>query len=92
MSLRRYVINLPIPEDEEGKLPTALLTKPTSPQLTAMADMTWLQIILTMIRRLKSYATDIKPTEPSMEPIIAKVHKCYHDETPPRPCEQEVDI
>ncbi len=92
MTMRRYVCDLPIPEDQDGNLPAALSTKPTIAQLTAMADMTWLQIILTMIRRLKLYAADINSTLPTEEKAMAKVHKCHHDETPPRPCENEQEI
>lgn len=92
MTLRRYTIDLAIPEDNGGNLPAALQAKPTAAQLSAMADMSWLQIIVTMVRRLKTYAVDINPTRPMAELVQAKVHRCHHDEIPPRPCEREEDL
>lgn len=92
MSLRRFIVDLHLPEDQNGNLPAALFSTPTPAQLSAMASMTWFQIIATMIRRLKSYSAQPPTNGPAIQPDIAKSHRCYHDETPFRECEAQEDI
>jgi hypothetical protein len=92
MTLKRFIMDLPIPEDAMGNLHADLSLKPTSAQLQTMATMTWLAIIKLMVRRLKNYAVDINAGGPITAVATAKVHECHHDEIPPRPCGLEEDI
>jgi len=91
MPHRRFTIDLAIPLDAQGELPAALRSKPTAGQLSAMADMTWAQIIKEMIRRLRSYAEKINDGTTKEEPTdTAKEHVCRHQEG--LPCDGETDI
>jgi len=83
----RFQIHLDgfIPEDSKGtlvagiKIPTAFATK---------------------IPVIRSKVHDVKDFVASMERVLsgeelsltAKYHICYHNETPPQPCEAEQDI
>ena len=76
MPYRRYRIDLAIPET----IPPALLQKPTPAQLTAIGDMTWAEIIKTMILRLKAYSEKINAgTTKEEDATVAKWHLCKHD-------------
>lgn len=87
MAHRRFTIDLAIPET----IPAALLQKPTAGQLTAMADMTWLEIVQEMIRRLKLYSQKINEgTSREEDTLKAKWHLCKHADS--LPCEEEEDI
>jgi len=87
MPLHRFQIDLAIPDP----IPPALLQKPTKAQLTAMADMTWIQIVRTMIQRLKGFSQKINEgTSREEDTIRAKKHICKHDIS--MPCEGEEDI
>jgi len=87
MTIRRFTIDLAIPE----KIPETLLEKPTQAQLTALAKMTWLEIIRTMIRRLKEYSENINTGTAKEEDATRAVwHLCNHDIG--LPCEPEQEI
>lgn len=87
MAHRRFKIDLAIPE----VIPPALLKKPTSAQLTAMGNMTWIEIFNTMIQRLKTYSEKINVgTVKEEDTFRAKWHICRHADN--LPCDSEVDI
>lgn len=45
------------------------------------------------VRELKAFAVKINEGLPNEEMTVkAKYHKCYHDESPPQPCEPEKEI
>jgi len=89
MSLYRYNINLALPKP----IPNVFDTKPTSKELTWISNHTWIEIIREAILRLKAHSVIINPEKPNVEDTIKAVyHICYHDETPPKPCETPVDI
>ena len=76
MPLHRFQIDLAIPDP----IPKALLQKPTTQQLTAMANMTWIQIVRAMIQRLKGFSQKINEgTSREEDTIRAKKHICKHD-------------
>jgi len=87
MANRRFIIDLAIPET----IPSALLQNPTPAQLTAMGNMTWLDIIKTMIQRLRTYSEKINAgTTREEDTIRAKQHICRHADG--LPCDPETDI
>lgn len=43
--------------------------------------------VFALIKKLKGKLKTIKKGEPDEENSYAWIEKCYHDETPPRPCE-----
>ena len=76
MATIRFTLDLAIPEAVFNAIPTA--------RKLAFRD---------EIRALKSLAIKINEGQPNEEMTVrASYHKCFHDETPPKPCEQEVDI
>ncbi len=87
MAHRRYTIDLAIPET----IPAALLQKPTPAQLTALGNMTWAEIIMEMVRRLKGYSERINAgTAKAEDTVRAKQHICRHADN--QPCDPEEDI
>jgi len=76
MSFLRFNLDLAIKQP----LPLGLLEKPTSTQLQAMADMTWVQIFREMVRRLKTYSEKIELVKSIEETTRATFHVCRHDE------------
>lgn len=76
MPYERINIQLAIKEP----LPAILLQKPTQAQLTALGQMTWLEIIQEMIRRFKKYSEKINAGRDNEEDTTqAKRHRCQHD-------------
>ena len=76
MSLIRFRLDLAIPESVYEAIPLA--TK------IAFRD---------RIRAMKALAVKINEGKPEEEAAVkATRHRCHHDETPPQPCEPEVDI
>jgi len=72
----RFQIDLAIPDP----IPNALNEKPTTAQLTAIKNMTWIQIIRTMVQRLKQVSEKInKGTDGEEDTVRAKKHICKHD-------------
>ena len=87
MANKRYKLDLAIPET----IPPALLKKPTPAQINAISQMTWAEIIVEMIRRLKSYSNKINAgTSKEEDTTIAKWHICRHADN--MPCDEERDI
>jgi len=87
MANRRYKLDLAIPET----LPPALLKKPTPAQIAVMSNMTWAEIIVEMIRRLKSYSNKINAgTLKEENTTIAKWHICRHADN--MSCDEEQNI
>ena len=87
MANRRYKLDLAIPET----IPPALLKKPTPAQITAIGKMTWAEIIVEMIRRLKSYSNKINAgISREEDTTIARWHICRHADN--MPCDEEQDI
>jgi hypothetical protein len=85
-------MDLPLPLDAGGNLPAPFYQKPTQPQLAAMANMTWGEIIHQILLRLKAMAVTINPGTQAQETPTLKHHLCHHDDTPPAICEPEEDI
>jgi len=86
MSYERINVQLAI----KLPLPELLFQKPTQAQLTALADMSWLQIIKTMIRKFRDYSEKINAGSINEEDtLIAKRHECTHDEDPIEQCVEE---
>ncbi len=80
MPYERLNIQLAVKLGAGDSIPPALLAKPTTAQLNAMANMTWLAIIREMIKRFKIYSENINAgTEHEEETRIAKRHTCDHD-------------
>ena len=76
MALIRFSLDLAIPEAVYNAIPTAKKL-----------------IARDAIRDLKALAVKINEGLPNEEMTVrAVMHKCYHDETPQKPCEQETDI
>jgi hypothetical protein len=87
MAHRRFTIDLAIPE----VIPPALLQKPTPAQLTALGNMTWIEIVKEIITRLKGYSEKINAGTPKEEDTIrAKKHICRHADN--LSCDSEEDI
>lgn len=87
MAHRRFRIDLAIPE----KIPSDLLQKPTANQLMAIGNMTWIEIIKTMIKRLKTYSEKINvDIQKEEDTLVAKWHLCKHADN--LPCDPEEDI
>lgn len=87
MAHRRFIIDLAIPDT----IPPALLQKPTPAQLTAIGNMTWLEIIKTMVQRLKGYSEKINAgTLKEEDTVRARWHICRHDAG--QSCDPEQDI
>ena len=87
MAHRRFTIDLAIPET----IPPALLQKPTPAQLTAIGNMTWVDIIKTMIQRLKTYSEKINVgTSKEEDTLRTKWHICRHADNLPCDAEQEI--
>ncbi len=48
---------------------------------------------LPAIKAVKAKASVINAGQSNQElTVTAKYHVCYHDETPPKPCEKEIEI
>ena len=86
MSFLRFNLDLAIKQP----LPAALNERPTPGQLSAMANMTWLQIIREMIRRLKAHSEKIESATNIEETTRAVTHVCRHDEGLSCDPEQEI--
>lgn len=90
MSFERLNIQLAVKLDELGRLPAELRAKPTQTELNAIANMTYVQIVLAMIRKLKNLSEKINEGLPNEEmTIIARRHTCNHDISPTSPCAEE---
>ncbi len=90
MPFERLNIQLAVKLDELGRLPAELRARPTQGELAAIADMTYVQIVLAMIRKLKNLSSKINAGLPNEEmTIIAKRHTCNHDTNPMSQCVEE---
>jgi len=90
MPYERINVQLAVKLGVGDAIPPALLAKPTTAQLNAMANMTWLQIIREMIRRFKNYSENINAGKENEElTTLAKRHKCDHDLDPHPNCVEE---
>ncbi len=98
MAYYRLQIDLPIPlsgtdsDSLSSRLPKQLLEKPTSAQLAAMGNMTWLDILRFLVKRLNSYSSKIISAENIEEPGSNKAvaHICRHDMG--LPCDPEENL
>jgi hypothetical protein len=90
MPYERLNIQLAVKLDSQGRLPTELRVKPTQGELNAIADMTYAQIVLAMIRKLKSLSSKINEGLDNEEmTVVAKRHTCAHDANPAFLCTEE---
>ncbi len=90
MPFERVNIQLAIKLDAQGRLPEELRAKPTSSELTAIADMTYAQIFRAVVRKFQRLAEKINEGSQNEEMmIIAKRHTCTHDSDPVYPCVEE---
>ncbi len=90
MAYERLNIQLAVKLDEQGRLPFELRQKPTQGELNAIENMTYVQIILAIIRKFKNLSENINSGKPNEEmTIIAKRHTCNHDTQPTIPCVEE---
>ena len=90
MAYERINIQLAVKLDGRGKLPIELRQKPTQDELTAIANMTYAQIVLVMIRKLKNFSEKINKGKDNEEmTVIARRHTCNHDVSPSTPCVEE---
>jgi len=80
MSGLRFRIDLFVPLDSKTeKVDSVLQTK--------------IDTIKTSILDFRQYSQKINPGKEAEEDTTKAVfHKCYHDETPPKPCEADKDI
>ena len=90
MPFERLNIQLAVKLDDQGRLPAELRAKPTQAELNAIADMTYAQIIMAMVRKLKNLSSKINVELPNEEmTVIARRHTCSHDINPIPPCVEE---
>ncbi len=90
MSYERLNIQLAVKLDDQGRLPAELRAKPTQAELTVISNMTYTQIILAMIRKLKNLSNKINEGLPNEEmTVVAKRHICNHDLNPTLSCTEE---
>jgi len=52
-----------------------------------ITDRTQAEALFNQIKNLAPLFETINPGEPEEERSSWSLHKCYHDETPPKPCE-----
>lgn len=90
MSYERLNIQLAVKLDDQGRLPEELRARPTQAELTTISNMTYAQIVLAMIRKLKNLSSKINEGLPNEEmTVIARRHTCNHDTQPTMPCVEE---
>lgn len=90
MPYERLNIQLAVKLDDQGRLPAELRAKPTQAELNAIATMTYAQIVLAVVRKLKNLSSKINEGLPNEEmTVIAKRHTCTHDLQPTIPCAEE---
>ena len=90
MPYERINVQLAVKLGADGKLPSEFYEKPTTAQLNAIKNMTWLEIIRAMIKKFKQYSEKINSGAREEEnTIIAKRHICQHDVQPHTPCVEE---
>ncbi len=87
MPYERLNIQLAVRLDDQGRLPLELRQKPTQGELNAIADMTYAQIVLAMVRKLKNLSSKINEGLTNEEmTVVAKRHTCTHDANPISQC------
>jgi len=87
MPFERIIIDLAI----KKPLPEGLNERPTPEELKALSQISWFEIAMSAMQRIKGHSQKINPDRPEEElTVTAKIHECRHDVGEPCVMEREI--